>query len=642
MLARDSGDAGTPGRGGRGRRGSPMELWRGVYRALGVVPTSDPSLPAQERRWEHLESLADALPAQAPLVVILEDLHWADAFAVWVLEHLPRALGDAPVRGRRDQPGQRARHARAGRSAAGVAVVPLGGLDVDAVPAGSRTRGRRQRTASVRRGRSLHARTGGQSAVRPGADPVTGRQRRHRRSSPAIPRPVRRRHRAGLGDGRDCRVPAPPLSLLAMRVLVPDGRAGRSASTPARREGVLDEVSRGRRALPTTRCWPRRRRRLADPRERARPAGGGMARGRRRRRAGRGGGASAAGPPAGATAVADAVDGPARSPPSWSPPASRRAPPVCCGTAREVAADGVERRELRANVTLDLAEVLSWLGDLDPALVAVPGGRRAGPRVPRIPSPGPGPKSAPICGRPRSCPTCRGCAGWRTRWTALPPEELRLRARLLGRLTIVGGADVDATERVRAWADEAVAVSPIHRRPHPDRAVAARPDQFRPPGGVRRPTSSRRTRSIRLAERAGRSDLAVYGHQRRAGHHLNHADLGAASQSPWASAEVLAALLPSPWWRQSTLVQRTTLLALSGSRPAAAASMYEAVQSRNRAHRTGRRARLRGDAPVDAVRPLRPPRPAGRGDPPDHHADAERSAVTGVPGAEGIRRATVR
>src|SRR6478735_10349435 len=69
----------------------PMELWRGVYRGLGFTPVSDPSLAAGDRRWEHLESVADALTSAAPAVVILEDLHWADAVAVWVLEHLPRA-----------------------------------------------------------------------------------------------------------------------------------------------------------------------------------------------------------------------------------------------------------------------------------------------------------------------------------------------------------------------------------------------------------------------------------------------------------------------------------------------------------------------------------------------------------------------
>ncbi|MDN5933334.1 MAG: hypothetical protein L0I24_20095, partial [Pseudonocardia sp.] len=65
--------------------------------------------------------------------------------------------------------------------------------------------------------------------------------------------------------------------------------------------------------------------------------------------------------------------------------------------------------------------------------------------------------------------------------------------------------------------------------------------------------------------------------QRRAGYHLNRGDIGAAGQA-LGRAEVLAALQPSPWWRQSTLLQRTTLLALNGSRSAAAAAMYEAVR----------------------------------------------------------------
>ena len=53
--------------------------------------------PSEERRWEHLESLADGLAAAAPALVVLEDLHWADPIAIWVLEHLPRALGDASI-----------------------------------------------------------------------------------------------------------------------------------------------------------------------------------------------------------------------------------------------------------------------------------------------------------------------------------------------------------------------------------------------------------------------------------------------------------------------------------------------------------------------------------------------------------------
>ena len=46
---------------------------------------------------DHLETLADALIAGAPPVVVLDDLHCADAIAIRVLEPLPRALGDASV-----------------------------------------------------------------------------------------------------------------------------------------------------------------------------------------------------------------------------------------------------------------------------------------------------------------------------------------------------------------------------------------------------------------------------------------------------------------------------------------------------------------------------------------------------------------
>ncbi len=82
---------------------------------------------------------------------------------------------------------------------------------------------------------------------------------------------------------------------------------------------------------------------------------------------------------------------------------------------------------------------------------------------------------------------------------------------------------------------------------------------------------------VSIAVRAGRPDLAMSGHQRRAGYYLNRGDLGAANLA-LSRAEVLAALLPSPGWRHTTLVQRTTLLALSGSLEAAVASMEEAVR----------------------------------------------------------------
>jgi len=244
--------------------------------------------------------------------------------------------------------------------------------------------------------------------------------------------------------------------------------------------------------------------------------------------------------------------------------------------AREVGQECVGRQELLANVALDLAEILGWLGDLDPALQLY--------------------QEAAELARGSSDPRTRaraeaGANLWVTAFVpdrprvrrlddaleALPPEELRLRATLLGRLTIIGSADVDAADQVRAWAEEAVGVA----RATGDPTLVAE--------SLINLTISAKTRSevddlvvaadevIRLADRAGRSDLAVHGHQRRAGYFLNRGDLGAANES-LGSAEVLAALLPSAAWRHSTLVQRTTLLALSGHRSAATAAMYECAR----------------------------------------------------------------
>ena len=234
---------------------------------------------------------------------------------------------------------------------------------------------------------------------------------------------------------------------------------------------------------------------------------------------------------------------PARSPPSSWPPVSRTRAAGLLRDAREVGAECVDRPELRANVALDLADVLQRARRPRSRAEPLPGGGRAGPRVLRTPS--------------RAARAEVGANLWVTAFVpdlprvrrledaldALPPEELHLRATLLGRLTIVGGADVDATDRVRAWADEAVAVA----RATGDPVLIAQ--------ALINQTMSAKSRSevdggivaadevVRLAERAGRSDLALHGHQRRAGHYLNRGDLGAANQS-LGRAEVLAALLP--------------------------------------------------------------------------------------------------
>ena len=215
---------------------------------------------------------------------------------------------------------------------------------------------------------------------------------------------------------------------------------------------------------------------------------------------------------------------------SWSPPASRSAPLACCGKRARSAPSASTGLSCARAWPSTWPNVLSWLGDLDPALSLYQEAAEL----------------ARGCADPLTCARAEAGADlWVTAFVpdlprvrrledaldALPPQELRLRATLLGRLTIVAGADVDATDQVRAWADEAVAVA--RATGDPVLIAQALIDQ----------TMSAKSRSevdgdivaadevVRLAERAGRSDLALHGHQRRAGHYLNRGDLGAASES---------------------------------------------------------------------------------------------------------------
>jgi len=243
--------------------------------------------------------------------------------------------------------------------------------------------------------------------------------------------------------------------------------------------------------------------------------------------------------------------------------------------ARQAAGRCADHPELRANVAVDLADILSWLGDLEPALGLY--------------------QEAAELARASADPLTRaraeiGANSWAAAFVpdlarmrrledaldGLPMHERRLRAALLGRLTVIGGADVQATERVAAWSAEAVEVA----RSIGDPALIAELllDSVRPatsPAALAAAMVAT-DEAIRLAERVGRSDLSISGHQRRSGLLLNDGDIGGAGQT-LGRAEVLAALLPSPWWRYITLVQRTTLFALNGSLVAARASMQEAI-----------------------------------------------------------------
>lgn len=71
---------------------APLRLWSPVERAL-CARGPGPSVTCQRRSgWELLDLLVAGLADAAPVVVALDDLHWADEASVWVLERLPRRL----------------------------------------------------------------------------------------------------------------------------------------------------------------------------------------------------------------------------------------------------------------------------------------------------------------------------------------------------------------------------------------------------------------------------------------------------------------------------------------------------------------------------------------------------------------------
>lgn len=104
----------------------------GPFSALAGLRSRSEDLPrSDDTRWDRLDGVADAIAVRAPVLVIVEDLHWADDSSVWVVERLGRRLQGvaAPllVTARSDEPG---RDRLAGLVASADHVVRLGGMSV--------------------------------------------------------------------------------------------------------------------------------------------------------------------------------------------------------------------------------------------------------------------------------------------------------------------------------------------------------------------------------------------------------------------------------------------------------------------------------------------------------------------------------
>lgn len=133
-------------------------LWLAPLRQLGLAGVAaDPSIPAAEQRWELVDLLCSALAQAAPALVALDDLHWADDGALWVLEQLlDRNANHAVAFVATTRPGSQARSDRWHALYRRAEVLALDGLDVGEVERLAQLLG-----VDLADARSLWERTGG-------------------------------------------------------------------------------------------------------------------------------------------------------------------------------------------------------------------------------------------------------------------------------------------------------------------------------------------------------------------------------------------------------------------------------------------------------------------------------------------------
>ena len=75
------------------RETAGLALWAGPIAALGLAGAAlGEGAQRPDGRWEAVDILAAALDAAAPIVVVVEDIHWADEVSLWLLAQLPGSL----------------------------------------------------------------------------------------------------------------------------------------------------------------------------------------------------------------------------------------------------------------------------------------------------------------------------------------------------------------------------------------------------------------------------------------------------------------------------------------------------------------------------------------------------------------------
>lgn len=555
-------------------RHAPLSLWAAVERALGIGANGDDAgLPASERRWELVDRLGAELADAAPVVVVAEDLHWADEGSVWVLERLPRRLLGQQVllvgTTRRDEPG--AIPLTAVRQQADV-LVELEGLDVAAVD-------RLIDVLAVGDARYEDTRVDAPELVaRTGGNPLFLREllamgTRGDRLPPAVS-DVLARSLARLDPSVQEALatlavagPATPVAVLtaALGSTVDDvmtrfeaaaaadvvelGPAGRAtfrhvllseaaveAVTPARRRALHTALADAWQVLDTS---PSGSARAATHRLAALPDRDPLAVGeealvavRRLRATGDAGGAAELA--AAADRALDAV------PPGPDGPVTRAR--LVVELARALFALG---EEVRSDDTFTRAADLALeLAEPDPELRAL---AEAGSCR----------KANPFVAQPDRIQRLVDADA------ALPPGDHPLRVGLLGRMAVLRCALPDNLAAAHADGDTAVAMA--RRLDDPDLLVTALADRHLVPAGlaglVARAAAA--DEIVALGERLRRPDIALQGYEWRFGDRLDRAQRNAAN-ADLDALEAYAHVMPSPKWRWSALMRRATVHAVDG------------------------------------------------------------------------------
>lgn len=542
--------------------GGPFSALAGLRLPGAADPAGDGA--GDDQRWDRLEAVAAGIAARAPVLVIVEDLHWADASSLWVLERLARHLGEvaAPVLGtaRHDEATQ---PPMARLTAAADHVVRLGGLSVEettrlaelAAPGGSVD------------GAALWERTGGIPLFVREAAVLAAEG-----GAPELATGVLRRRFERLGEAT-CRVlaavalaPVGTSLVTLARALDRTVEAVVAAVDTARAEDlVVDERGGGVRfrhalltaaAAATLPTAEQRRLRLAladalDA-EATVPSRGHAAHQR------------LLALPAGdldataASALAAVTETRAAGHPSEASALAAvalselepygAAAPVMGGLHVELGELLLDFREVdRAREAFEAAVAL---GDaLEPTLRARAETGRSFFVNPLVP-------------QSESFERLTRAAA------ALPPGDSALRVRLMGRIAATSIAGPLARERGRSAGQEAVAMA--RRLGDPALLVQALADLHlaptTPDEWVARGDAAEEI--VALGERLGRPEVALLGYEWQFGERLGRADRHGAEES-LGRLELYAQLSPSPKWRIAAGLRRAVLTCLAGDREGA-------------------------------------------------------------------------